>query len=95
MIPERVQLQSTLFKERAQRAGIPVVRRAGEDGFYVTDATFKYLVSPHEPYDAPLLCTCSQRPYPHEVSLHRAVRFESHVLRWPWSLRFLPNGGEM
>ena len=38
----------------------------------------------------PVVCTCSQRPYAHELSVHRAIKFESRVNRWPWSLRFAP-----
>jgi hypothetical protein len=38
----------------------------------------------------PVSCTCLQRPYPHELSVHRAVKFESRKLEWPWSLRFAP-----
>lgn len=36
-------------------------------------------------------CRCPQREYPHELSIHRAVKFESRVVRWPWSLRFAPD----
>jgi hypothetical protein len=38
----------------------------------------------------PVTCNCSQRSYPHELSIHRAVKFESREARWPWSLRFVP-----
>lgn len=27
-------------------------------------------------YDAPLLCSCAQRPYPHELSIHANIRSE-------------------
>lgn len=37
-----------------------------------------------------LMCSCSQRPYPHEISVHDRLRYESYDLelryRWPWSL---------
>ena len=39
----------------------------------------------------PVTCNCAQRPYPHELIVHRSVKFESRVLRWPWSLRFAPD----
>lgn len=48
--------------------------------------------------EVPLSCRCSQRSYPHELSIHRLVRYESRdrqnqpILKWPWTLRFL---GEM
>lgn len=41
-------------------------------------------------YIAPLLCRCPQRPYPHELSVHRELRSEwwahKRDLAWPWSL---------
>lgn len=44
----------------------------------------------HASANLPVSCTCSQRLYPHELSVHRAIRFESRVWRWPWSLRAAP-----
>jgi hypothetical protein len=60
---------------------------------------------------APVQCTCAQRPHPHEVSVHKKVghespgvyydyydlpiRFAPKEMKWPWSLRFVGNGGEM
>jgi hypothetical protein len=54
----------------------------------------------------PVTCTCAQRPYPHELSIHKkiglerpgvyydyydtAVRFAEKEMRWPWTLRFAP-----
>jgi len=38
----------------------------------------------------PLLCTCAQRSYPHELSVHGKLRGESwnreRHWKWPWSL---------
>jgi hypothetical protein len=55
---------------------------------------------------APVVCTCAQRPYPHEVGIHKkigaerpgvyydyydtAIRFAEKEMRWPWSLRWAP-----
>lgn len=43
-----------------------------------------------DPLPAPLLCTCPQRPWPHELTVHQALRRESYDPRlrgrWPWSL---------
>lgn len=43
-----------------------------------------------EAYDAPLLCRCPQRDYPHELSVHSEIRSEwwahKRNLSWPWSL---------
>jgi len=43
-----------------------------------------------------VLCTCPQRPWPHELSVHRLLRYENRyavtnepVMKWPWTLRFL------
>lgn len=38
----------------------------------------------------PVSCNCAQRDYAHELSVHKAIKFESRLLRWPWSLRFAP-----
>jgi len=40
--------------------------------------------------ELPVMCTCAQRPYAHELAVHRAIKFESRTTRWPWSLRFAP-----
>lgn len=41
-------------------------------------------------YIAPLLCSCPQRDYPHELSVHSLIRSEWFAYRrnlsWPWSL---------
>jgi hypothetical protein len=60
-----------------------------------------------DPITIPVLCTCAQRPYPHEVGIHAKIRterpgayldyydsmlrFSEPGMRWPWSLRFAPN----
>jgi hypothetical protein len=54
------------------------------------EATARYEVSPHREILQPVLCSCGQRSYPHELSIHRAIKFESREARWPWSLRFVP-----
>ena len=52
--------------------------------------TERYLAAPRREYTAPLLCTCPQRSYPHELSVHSDIRSEWYAykknLRWPWSL---------
>jgi hypothetical protein len=91
---------------RAVAAGVPVKIRKGVEYLYVNDATYEYLTGNHAAYLAPLLCSCAQRPYPHELSVHKKayeapggymlyedvrVQFASGEMRWPWSLRFAPN----
>jgi hypothetical protein len=60
----------------------------------------------HHAATIPVLCSCAQRPYAHELSVHdklggerpgvyfdyydNAVRFAADGLRWPWSLRHAP-----
>ena len=34
----------------------------------------------------PIFCSCPQRRWPHEVSVHRKLRSEGNRHRWPWSL---------
>lgn len=34
-------------------------------------------------------CRCAQRPYPHELSVHAAIRYEGRAC-WPWTLRLAP-----
>ena len=37
-----------------------------------------------------LSCRCPQRPYPHEIRIHKYLRFEtSQGARWPWSLKWV------
>jgi hypothetical protein len=93
------------IKEFALSQGIPVVKRNGEDCIMVSDETFAYLSRHHEPVVFPLTCSCAQRPYPHELSVHRKtfetpgtyeaydcrIRFAEEGMRWPWSLRFAPD----
>ena len=44
--------------------------------------------------DAPLLCSCPQRDYPHDLSVHANLRAEWWAHRkdpfWPWSLMLSP-----
>jgi hypothetical protein len=44
--------------------------------------------------EAPLLCPCRQRPYPHELAIHAQIRSESYNpklrLRYPWTLCLSP-----
>lgn len=48
------------------------------------------LLRRESPAQQPLLCRCPQRPFPHELSLHKLLRRESfnprHRYKWPWSL---------
>jgi hypothetical protein len=43
-----------------------------------------------ESYDVPLMCSCPQRDYPHELSIHAQLKSESYNpklrTQWPWSL---------
>lgn len=52
--------------------------------------TARYEFGPRASYEAPLLCACPQRGYPHELSVHAAIRSEwwayKKNLIWPWSL---------
>jgi hypothetical protein len=47
-------------------------------------------LSRREAEPARLLCPCPQRPYPHELSVHKQLRSESYHpklrFRYPWSL---------
>lgn len=44
----------------------------------------------HHAKSIPLMCGCSQRPYPHEVRVHDSLRSEAYNPRlrnrWPWSI---------
>jgi hypothetical protein len=84
---ERKRAQGTIA-EFALSQGIPVVKRNGEDCIRVSDATFEYLSRLHEPILCPLFCSCAQRPYPHDLSVHRKL-YEAPAICWPWSLRFV------
>lgn len=48
------------------------------------------LLRRESPAVQPLLCRCPQRPYAHELSVHKLLRRESfnpkHRYKWPWSL---------
>jgi hypothetical protein len=85
-------------------AGIPVLKKAdGTECVKVSEATARYLDSDPVPIFAPLSCSCSQRPYPHDLSAHRKlfespgtyetfeerIRFAPDGMCWPWSLRFV------
>lgn len=41
-------------------------------------------------FEIPVLCTCPQRDYAHQLSIHHELRGESYnpkfKFRWPWSL---------
>ena len=92
--------------QRALNAGIPVKVRKNVEYVYVNEATANFLDSPPAPYFAPLLCSCDQRPYPHELSVHAklrserpgiysdfydfAVQFAPPGMRWPWALKLSP-----
>lgn len=43
-----------------------------------------------EAKQAPLMCCCVQRTYPHELSIHPRIRHEGNRNRWPWSLMRSP-----
>ena len=78
-------------KQFALEAGIPVKKKAdGTEFVEVSKATARYLFGDHASYEAPLLCRCPQREYPHELSIHALIRYEwwKRELRnsWPWSL---------
>lgn len=55
-----------------------------------SDDCFLELLRRESPKQQPILCPCGQRPYPHELSVHKLLRRESFnpKLRylWPWSL---------
>jgi hypothetical protein len=93
-------------KDFALSAGIPVLKRPdGTEYVKVSAETARYLMSEHKPIEAPLTCNCDQRPYAHDLSVHRKVfeapgtyesyevriRFAAEEMRWPWSLRFVMN----
>jgi hypothetical protein len=80
-----------VVEKHFREAGISTKRKNGDLYVRCTDATFAYLTGPRPQILAPVACTCAQRPYPHELSVHNAIRFESRAMRWPWSLRFAPN----
>ena len=78
------------FGKRALDAGIQVKVRKGIEFVYVNDATYAYLTSEHAVVEISLVCSCPQRPYPHELSVHAEIRSEwwahKRNLSWPWSL---------
>lgn len=53
-------------------------------------ATTRYHMMPPASYEAPLMCRCPQRDYPHELSVHSLLRREWWAKDkrncWPWSL---------
>lgn len=53
-------------------------------------ATARYESAPRQEHEAPLMCCCPQRPYPHELNVHPDLRSESFNpkfrFHWPWSL---------
>jgi len=54
------------------------------------EATAKFEAAPRTAVNAPLLCSCAQRSYPHELAVHADLRSEwwahRNAPRWPWSL---------
>ena len=55
------------------------------------EATARYeSAAHHHEITLPIYCSCPQRPYPHELSIHSEIRQESFNpklrTRWPWSL---------
>lgn len=55
------------------------------------EATAKHESGLRHEYEAALMCPCLQRPYPHDLSVHRQLSSEfwrDKSLRdhWPWSL---------
>lgn len=95
-----------IIKLEAQHLGIPVAMRNGELAIRCTDATFDLLMQHASgnrvEIEVPPMCSCAQRPYPHDLSAHRKlfespgsydafderIRFAPEGMRWPWSLRF-------
>lgn len=83
------------FAERAQKAGLPVQHR--KDGVYIqcNDETFDYLRNGSPGILAPLMCSCLQRDYAHELSIHENLwreAFNPELQKfWPWSLMLSPN----
>lgn len=55
--------------------------------------------TPGPPIDVPPMCTCPQRSYPHELSVHADLRSESFNprlrQRWPWVLCYGENMGPL
>jgi hypothetical protein len=97
------QLDSPL--QRAIDAALPVKVRDGQIYVRCSDATANYLTSRRQEIECPLTCSCSQRPYPHELHVHNKhferpgsydayeerIFFADETMRWPWSLRFAPD----
>jgi hypothetical protein len=91
---------STLFvddvdelERECQKSAIPTKRdKYGDLSVQCSDATFAYLTSPHQEIEVPLICTCPQRPWPHEIFVHNKMRSEFYQRRfeWPWSLCLSP-----
>jgi hypothetical protein len=52
--------------------------------------TARYEAGSRQVYEAPLLCSCPQREYPHDLSVHGLIRSEwwskERRTQWPWSL---------
>ncbi len=55
-----------------------------------SDATWEYLNRPRIEVEVPISCSCPQREYPHDLSVHTQLRGESYnpklKYQWPWSL---------
>ena len=83
-----------IVRSEAARAGVPVKVQNGELMVQCTDATLDYLLKrcagANTEQAIPVLCTCFQREYPHELSIHAEIKREAYnpAVRysWPWSL---------
>jgi hypothetical protein len=80
--------------KRALDAGIAVQLRKGVEFLYVNEPTYEYLMGEHNPIEVAVTCSCPQRSYPHELSIHSQLRIESYSPKlkfiWPWSLALSP-----
>lgn len=58
------------------------------------EITARFEAAPRREVDAPLLCSCPQRDYPHDLEVHAKLRAEWWAYRnapqWPWSLMLSP-----
>jgi hypothetical protein len=52
-----------------------------------------------DPIELPIMCNCAQRPGPHELKEHAALKQEGYErggrykVRWPWALRWAGEDG--
>jgi hypothetical protein len=85
------QIGVEVVERHFREAGVPTKRdKNGDLLVQCSDATFDYLTGNRKPYVAPLLCSCPQREYPHDLSIHGLIRSEwwskERRTQWPWSL---------